>query len=235
MILQVLGSESSGNCYLLRYETETLIIEAGIRPSEVKKVLNYDLSTVVGCIVSHEHMDHFKYIKDFAKMGITVWLSPDTIQNKSIDLHNARPYYVSNVNFITKSFSFIPFPVPHPVPNHGFLIHHPESGKILFVTDAAYIKNKFVKLSHLLIEANFEDSIMTNDRAVGKHMSIDTTINFLRANDLSCLRTVVLLHLSAGNSDAKLFYNLVAENVPKTTSIYIGDKGLSINLDKYPF
>ena len=39
MRLNVLGSDSNGNCYILQTDTEALIIEAGVRMSDVKKAL----------------------------------------------------------------------------------------------------------------------------------------------------------------------------------------------------
>ena len=43
MKLKVLGSGSSGNCYLLESDTECLILEAGLPFMEVKKALNLSL------------------------------------------------------------------------------------------------------------------------------------------------------------------------------------------------
>jgi len=66
-----LGSSSAGNGYLLRASNgETLIIEAGVKLSEVKKALDFDMSKIVGCIVSHQHKDHSGYLYDYQKAGI---------------------------------------------------------------------------------------------------------------------------------------------------------------------
>ena len=54
-VLKVLGSGSSGNGYLLTNGKETLILETGVKFIECKKALNFDLSSIVGAIVSHEH------------------------------------------------------------------------------------------------------------------------------------------------------------------------------------
>ena len=62
MKLRVLGSGSSGNCYVLENETEALIIEAGIPFMEVKKILNFNVRKIAGVVVSHSHGDHAKYI-----------------------------------------------------------------------------------------------------------------------------------------------------------------------------
>ena len=83
MKLKCLGSGSSGNCYLLSTETETLILDCGISVMEIKKGLNFDLSKVVGCIVTHSHKDHSLSVKDFENMGIPV-LSHMRIKNLSV-------------------------------------------------------------------------------------------------------------------------------------------------------
>lgn len=56
MKLKVLGSSSKGNCYLLESDKEVLIIELGISFKEIKKALNFDISKVVGALVTHEHL-----------------------------------------------------------------------------------------------------------------------------------------------------------------------------------
>jgi len=231
MLLTCLGSESAGNCYLLQSGTETLIIEAGIRLQEVKKALNYDLSNVVGCVCSHVHGDHFKYHRDYAKAGIDIYANEDCLS----DYVGHRGHIMTaGCLYRIGEFRVIPFAVPHNVPTFGFLIQHTECGKLLFVTDAAYISNKFVGLNNIMVEVNYEDSILTNDRAIGKHQSLDTAITFLKANDLSHVQNIILLHLSSGNSDSKAFIKSVSQ-VARTSKVWVADKGLSIELSKNPF
>lgn len=55
MNLKIIGTGSKGNCYLLQGENETLIIEAGVNFADIKKALNYNLSNVVGVLLSHAH------------------------------------------------------------------------------------------------------------------------------------------------------------------------------------
>ena len=54
-VLKVLNSGSSGNGYLLTNGKETLILECGVKFAECKKALNFDISSIVGCTISHEH------------------------------------------------------------------------------------------------------------------------------------------------------------------------------------
>lgn len=51
--LQVIGSGSSGNAYILQCNNETLLIELGVPWKDVLKSLNYKIEDVAGCIVSH--------------------------------------------------------------------------------------------------------------------------------------------------------------------------------------
>ncbi len=232
MTLKVLGSESAGNCYLIESDSQCLIIEAGIRLQELKKALNYDLSKVVGCLISHSHGDHCKYANDYMKYGIDIYTSKETIAAANLSGH--RVFQFSPLPVQISQFTIKCFAVPHGVPTLGFLIKHPLAGSILFVTDAACIPHKFNNLNHILIEANYEDSILTNDRAVGKHMSLDTCLQFLQANDMRQVRNIVLLHLSSGNSDSKIFTKSV-QTVAPNASVWIADKGLEVYLSKYPF
>ena len=232
MTLKVLGSESAGNCYFIESDAECLIIEAGIRLPELKKALNYDLSKVVGCLISHSHGDHCKYAMDYLKAGINIFASKETIAEAGLTGHRVFRFF-ENI-FSLGSFNIKCFPVPHSVPTVGFLIHHPFAGSIFFATDAAYIPNRFIELNHILIVANYDESMLTSDRAVGRHMSIDTCLGFLRANERRHIRNIVLLHLSSRNSDAIMFAKSV-QTIAPNASVWIADKGLEINLSKHPF
>ena len=232
MVLKVLGSESAGNCYTLETDAEVLILEARIRLQYVKKALDYDLSKVLGCLVTHSHGDHAKCARDYMRCGIDIYASQETLEAKYLDGHRAKVY--TETPFKVGSFKVKAFRVPHGVPCFGFLISHPESGLILFITDAAYIPYQFNNLNQILIEANYEDGLLTSDRAVGHHMSLDTCLEFLEKNEMGHVRNVVLLHLSSGNSDAKSFLQSVKEIAPRA-EVNIADRGLEIVLNKFPF
>lgn len=234
MTLTILGSESLGNCYLLTTDTgQTLILEAGIRVDQVKHALDYDLSNVVGCLVTHQHGDHAKYVRDYAKAGIDIYMHKDTFSALGVVNHRIN---VFNDNSLLNLLPFAvrPFAVPHGVTCHGFLINHPESGKILFVTDASHIPHRFSGLTHLCIEANYSDEAMVSDRQVGHHMALDTALSFVKDNEPHNVRNIVLLHLSASNSDAMQFTKSVQEVAPHAV-VTIADKGVTVNLNKTPF
>ena len=84
MELRVLGSSSSGNCYILDNGNEALIIEAGIRFIDVKKALDFNIRKVVGCLITHQHNDHAKYAKAMVDCGFHVLALPEVIESKEL-------------------------------------------------------------------------------------------------------------------------------------------------------
>ena len=60
-----INSNSNGNAYILQSSTgEALIVECGVRFEKIKEALGFNLSAVSGCLVTHEHQDHCKAVKE---------------------------------------------------------------------------------------------------------------------------------------------------------------------------
>lgn len=227
MKLKVLNSGSSGNCYILENKTEALIIEAGIAFKEVKIALDFDISKIVGVIVSHIHSDHSKSVNEYEKTGIPVFKPYESEMERQV-----RKYG----EFVIKSF-----PLVHDVPCFGFLIHHPECGKVLYASDTEYIRYRFKNLNHILVEANYdrnlladaEESIEKRNHVLSGHMEIGTACEFLRINRNPDLRNVVLLHLSEDNADPNKFRNMATRILE--CPVYTADRGQEIIIDLCPF
>ncbi len=247
MKLKILGSSSKGNCYLLENDNETLIIEAGLRFDAIKKGLNFNFRKVCGCLISHEHGDHCNGAKEMLAAGIKIYASPGT--NKGINqfLKFERSHrqidVIPDQQFYVGSFRVIPFDVKHDaLQPTGFLINHPETGTILFVTDTYYVAKRFRGLNNIIVEANFCQKIlderMTNgatpdflrNRIFRSHMSLATCKDLLTANDLSSVNNIVLIHLSDSNSHAQRFKKEVAELTGKI--VHVAEPGLEINFSK---
>lgn len=50
-----LGSGSSGNCYVLKSDNESLILDAGVPSIYVKEALDFNMKEIKGVIISHSH------------------------------------------------------------------------------------------------------------------------------------------------------------------------------------
>ncbi len=245
MRLNVLGSDSNGNCYVLQNDKEALIIEAGVRFSEVKKALKWQLSKVVGAVITHEHNDHAKYVRDFVSNGITVLALPSVFRAKGIDSLSFRKEIEPMHGYIVGSFRVFAMPVCHDVPCVGFIIEHEDMGRMLFVTDTMMLEYRVPGLNHILLEANYAEDILDakieagsvplsmKPRLIHSHMEIETTKGILRANDLSGVNEIVLIHLSNGNSDERRFVREVQETSGKP--VYAAVAGLELNLSINPY
>jgi phosphoribosyl 1,2-cyclic phosphodiesterase len=245
MKLTVLGSSSSGNCYILENDTEILIIELGIKFQIVKKAIRFNVSKVVYALCSHEHGDHSCAVKEALAAGINVVMSKGTQvalnikSHRIINIGHAQKYKAGN-------FEVMAFDIKHDCKEPlGFLIRHPETGTIVFITDSYFVEYTFPGINNIMIEANYSDEIINDnmingklinfvrDRTINSHMSIDTCKDFLKANDLSAVNNIVLIHLSANNGDANSFKKQVHTLTRK--NVNVASKGLCINFNQTPF
>lgn len=247
MKLTVLGSNSFGNCYILETNGEALIIEAGVRFSEVKKALKFKISKVVGAVISHEHNDHAGYIKEFINAGIMTLALEEVFKAKGYEeqcgsFHRAiKP----KQGYRMGGFSIIPLGVKHDVPCVSFIIDHSDMGRLLFVTDTMMFEYNVPGLNHVLIEANYADDILDKNIERGKmpismrprllqsHMEINTTLWILRRIGLIDIHNIVLIHLSDGNSSEERFVKSTQELTGK--QVYAANKGLTIDISKNPY
>ncbi|WP_286910708.1 MBL fold metallo-hydrolase [Clostridium sp. UBA1652] len=247
MKLAVLGSGSSGNCYLLQNENEALIIECGLPYKTILKGLDFKLQNVVGCLVSHEHKDHSKAIRELLENGIDVYASEGTMRVIANESKYIKTYF--RLNFIKSekqikigNFAILPFEAEHDAAEPlGFLIQHKDIGKLLFITDSYYCKYKFKGVNHIMIECNYSEDILREnlenevihpvlrDRLIKSHFSLENVKEFLKANDLSKVRNLMLIHLSSSNSNAKTFKSDIERLTGKP--VYIANKGLEIELE----
>ena len=249
MKLKVLGSGSSGNCYLLQDKKEILMLECGLSYKTILRGLNFNLSSIVGCLVSHEHKDHSKAMENLLSNTIRVYSSFGTFDNVFSGTNRKTnalwySYFMeikSKTQFTLDAFTILPFETEHDAAEPlGFLIQHKDMGKLLFITDSYYCKYKFPGLNHIMIECNYSENILDENvenglirpvlanRLLKSHFSLENVKEFLKANDLSKVRDITLIHLSSTNSDSDLF----KKEIERLTGlpVYIAEKNLEIEL-----
>lgn len=245
MKLIVIGSNSSGNSYALDSGSEILLLEAGCKMADVKRAIDFRLSDVVGCIVSHAHGDHCKYATEYAKFGVQVYGPQDVADKKQFpyDKFTALRYSLTKK---IGSFSVVPFNNFHDCPIFGYIIRHSDMGTLLFSTDSYKIGIEVMGINHFLIEANYSDELLKEnvwngniskaqaDRIMLSHMSLDYCIKYLRAclagSGSPVARTITLCHLSERNSNPDIFQRTVIGSFGIPT--YIAQKGLVVELNK---
>jgi len=244
MKLHVINSNSQGNCYILEGKTETLLIECGVRFDKIKKALKFNFKKVVGCLVTHEHKDHCFAVNDLLGIGIDVFSMYKTHEVIGTNFHHRAKFFEKGIVKTIGQFTVMAFDVRHDCADPvGFLIHHPECGKVVFITDTFLCEYKFSGLNNVIIEANYslaiidrklkEDKKFLRDRVIQSHMNIETTLGVLKANDLSQVNNIVLIHLSDSNSNAADFKKSVQDKTGK--NVFIAEAGLTIPFDISPF
>lgn len=234
MNIKTLASGSKGNCYYLNDGSAPLLIEAGISVKEIKKRLGFGLSEIEGCLISHSHKDHCKSVKDLTKAGIDCYMSHDTEETIGFESHRIN-IIEPKQQFKIGSWSILPFDLQHDVPNLGFLLYN-GTHKVLYLTDTAYCKYIFSNLTHILIECNFSETILNENvangvtpleqkkRTIRSHMSVERVKDFMRANDLSQVEEIHLLHLSDDNSDSEDFKRQIQAATGKM--VFVAGEGL---------
>lgn len=211
MFLRTIGTGSSGNCHLLTASNgETLILDCGIPIKEIKKGLNWNVKDVVGVLCTHRHLDHSKSLNDFKAMGIPICKPYEAL------LMNQ---FLANSYFTARTFDLTTVDGRwthtdangEPCPIFGFLITHPEMGKMLYITDCEVIKWKFKDINHILLGVNYDKDLIYRDNT-GKanhvfrgHLSIDTACDFVKTNYSDSLQNVIMCHLSSENADKDSF------------------------------
>ena len=224
--VETLGSSSKGNCYRLLSGGRSLLLECGLPWREIRKKLNFQTTDLDGCLVSHQHLDHFGAAVDVLKAGVDLYAASETLELKDMHgHHNAHKVEHGKAVFIEQYWKVRPFELEHDVPTFGFVVKD-RVDTLIFLADTAYCKWRFFldPPSILMIEANFSEPILKRNidsglidpsrakRVRENHMSIERVIDFLKANDLSRCRAIHLIHLSDGNSDAELFKRMVQES-----------------------
>lgn len=247
MKLKILGSSSSGNCYLIEATSnERLILDAGVNFKDVQRELDFNFKGIQGVLVTHEHMDHLKYAPNFALNGMNIYASKGTFAK--LDLKGHRFKIIKALEqFSIGNFIILPFDTQHDANEPlGFLIQYKPTGeKLLYATDTYYIKYRFTKVNYLLLECNYikeiakenvENGIINKSRYIRlleSHFSLDNLLKFLQANDLKDAKEIILCHLSNDNSNEHIMKNKVYEQTGVSTTI--ARPGLNIELKLYPF
>lgn len=235
MEIEVLGTGSSGNCYKVKIGKATLLLECGLPYKVIQKKLNFKISEIDACLVTHEHMDHAKAVKDLMKAGIDCYMTKGTAEALGVSGHRLKAFDTwGECKYKTtyvKDLLIQPFEAVHDVaePVSYFIKTRDDKESIVFVTDTAYLKYKIPECDVLMIECNYVKAKLDENvrlgnintslrnRIVKNHLSLESLVEALKASSLDRCKKIYLLHLSDGNSDEKL----IKRTIQETTGIEV--------------
>ena len=225
--IKTLATGSKGNCYWITDGSTPLLLECGISFKQIQQGVNFETSSLGGVLVTHEHKDHCKGVESVLNRGLDVYMSQGTKEALQLDNHRIK-IVKSKEQFRIGTWTILPFDVQHDVNEPlGFLLQSDNGSKLLFATDTYYIKYKFSGLTHLMIECNYDQQTLDENvdsgrvhpvmkkRVMRSHFSLENLLEFFKANDLSKVEEIHLLHLSDGNSNMERIFKAVARATGK--------------------
>lgn len=210
-----LASGSRGNCYHATDGKTPLLLECGIGIQSIRRWLNFKLSSIAGVLISHEHKDHCRAVLDVMWAGVDCYMSQGTAEALGVDGHRVKIVRPKE-QFKVGTWTALPFSTQHDAADPlGFLLASQTGDKLLFATDTYYVRYKFRGLNYIMVECNYSLGILQKNaaqvplaikkRILRSHFSLENVKEFLKANDLSKVQEIWLLHLSDDNSDAEYF------------------------------
>lgn len=214
MNIKTLASSSAGNCFIVEDGKTRLLIEAGIPYKKLLQGIGFGLSSVDGCLLSHAHKDHSHAIKDLIHAGINCYMSAGTAAELNLSGYRVKAMPALKP-FAIGTFKVIPFEVKHDCQEpFGYLLKSTELGEsLLFITDSYYVPNQFKHVDYFMVECNYITERLMNSehtphelkkRLLTSHMSLETCLQFLKAQDLLRCKRIYLTHLSAERGDAEI-------------------------------
>lgn len=216
MIFQQHYSSSRSNLYTVTAANgRRLLLECGIAWPKLQKALSYDLTNIDGCLLTHEHADHSKAVKEVMRAGIDVYSSAGTFEALGFNGNRRAKPIKKYVGITNSNFDCYAFPINHDANEPlGYIIREVATNDyLLFIPDTSHIKQRFkIKFSIIAIECSYDKDILQSrvdtqeinetlaKRLLTSHMEKRVAMNYLSEFcDLSRCREIHLLHMSGDN------------------------------------
>jgi phosphoribosyl 1,2-cyclic phosphodiesterase len=217
LTFQQLYSGSKGNLYVVTASNgNRLIIDPGVTWKKLQKALNYDLTGIVGCLLTHEHKDHSKAIDNVIRSGIPVFASQGTFEGACDDFCEGRLTIIIKDKAVVafgKDFKVRAFSTFHDAAEPlGFVIKADDE-YLLFATDTSHIRQRFgMPINIIAIECSYDKAILNKrvesgdineevaKRLLTSHTEKQEAMRYIRKFcDISKCREIHLLHCSRDN------------------------------------
>ena len=171
--ITILASGSSGNAALVRTETASFLVDAGLSTKELTLRLascGVEPRDLCAILVTHEHGDHTKGLAQWSKKHATpIYCNRQTaaiLRDKVLDF-NGWKIFESGSEFALEGTTIRSFLIPHDaVEPVGFVIRE-QSHTFGFLTDLGHattlVTESLRGVDGLLIEANYDEQLLEQD------------------------------------------------------------------------
>ena len=187
-----LATGSTGNCYIVKIDGSTVILDAGCKWN--KLIANQNLNDVLFAYISHVHKDHS--------------LNEENLRIRGVEILNGTTNGEILKNEIKTKFEgklrVYRIPIQHGDTENAALIIQTKKECLLYATDfnlCEYDLSTF-KFTHIMVECNFLESNVEGHediktlRQINTHMGLEGLKIFLDSLDLSQCKEIDLIHLS---------------------------------------
>jgi len=225
-----LSSGSNGNCYYIGNEQTALLVDLGIGGRTVRKRLadvGISLSSVEMIMVTHDHIDHIKYLGSVAqKLSLPVFATATL--HEAFEHNLCTRGMISGCRRVIRKETFfehrgvrcVAFGVPHDATETlGYFIDF-FGEKFVFMTDLGSVpetaKDYCRVADHIIIESNYDMDMLLRGpyppdlkkRIIQGHghMSNDQCASAIKEIYHPGLKDLFLCHLSENNNTPELAY-----------------------------
>ena len=253
MKFQVIASGSKGNLTYIKTEYTNILIDAGISLKEINSRINYEITNVDAILITHEHIDHVKYIESIArKTNAVIYVNEKTFNKMTLkyfrDLNGIKVKYIDpNKPFKINDLKVMALNLQHDAECcYGYIFTN-NNRALAYCTDTGYIPVPYIdilkKVNSLIIESNHDvEMLMQSNRpwylknrilSIKGHMSNKICGEVLnKILESKVLETVVLAHLSEECNTEELAVDTVLENIETESlpEIFVAKQWVSLPL-----
>ena len=244
MKIITLASGSKGNSTYIETKNCKILIDAGISYLQLKNRLAQKgivLSKLDAILLTHEHIDHIKYLSSIAlKTNARILMSeityPEAFRRLSGSLTNLNVAFVKENNkYKINDLIFVPLKLSHDVDNcFGYIFKEDVEGNVTYgyLTDTGYIPDEYIdiisNLQVISIESNHDVKMLKESkrpwpliqRILSKkgHLSNEQCSSYIKRFNFENVKTIILSHISEEcNTEEKAIkevYAVFEGNIP---------------------
>ena len=103
-IIKIVSNVMEANCYLIKYNNKTILIDPCVDVNTLKK---YDVTNLEAILITHSHVDHIFYLQELIKYyNTTVYLSNTGLKLLHDDSLNLSSYFIKPLKIEKDSFKY---------------------------------------------------------------------------------------------------------------------------------
>ena len=228
MKIVVLASGSNGNATYIETKDTNMLIDCGITTSQLQSRMaskNLDINNIEKVFITHEHIDHIRALKVFAKKcpNFDLFITKGTYNKLYFDVKESCQNHVINFIVADQELYFGTTKVTVIRTHHdvaepvGFIIEE-DNKKVVYITDTGFVEDRYIeKLKNpdmLILESNYDvDLLFSSNRPYELKSRINSDHGHLSNYDSAVLASkiigpntnkILLAHIS---EDCNFYYS----------------------------